>query len=104
MATEQSRDFPGGPVVKNLSANAGGMGLDPWSGKIPHAMGQLNPCITTAEPVSLEPVLHGERSRHNEKPSATAREERLLATNRGSPRRNENPAQPKIKNKNQHGT
>ena len=29
--------FPGGPVVKNLSANADGHGFNPWSGKIPHA-------------------------------------------------------------------
>ena len=32
-------DFPGGPVVKNLPANAGDMG-DPWFGKIPRAAGQ----------------------------------------------------------------
>ena len=25
--------------------------LDPWSGKIPHAAGQLSPCATTTEPV-----------------------------------------------------
>ena len=29
--------FPGGAVVKNLPANAGGHGFEPWSGKIPHA-------------------------------------------------------------------
>ena len=29
-------DFPGGVVDRNLSANAGGHGFDPWSGKIPH--------------------------------------------------------------------
>ena len=28
--------------VKNLSANAGEHGFDPWSGKIPHALGQLS--------------------------------------------------------------
>ena len=32
-----NRDFLSGPVVKNLSANAGEGGFDPWSGKIPHA-------------------------------------------------------------------
>jgi len=26
-------------------------GSDPWSGNISHAMGQLNPCAPTAEPV-----------------------------------------------------
>ena len=37
------------PVVKNPPANAGGHRFDPWSGKIPHALGQLSPCITTTE-------------------------------------------------------
>ena len=30
-----TRDFPSGPVVKNLPANAGEGGFDPWSGKNP---------------------------------------------------------------------
>ena len=46
----QDRDFPGGTVVKNPPANAGDTGLSPWSGKIPHAVEQLSPCITTTEP------------------------------------------------------
>ena len=33
---------PGGPVVKNPPASAGHSGFDPWSGKIPHASGQLS--------------------------------------------------------------
>ena len=37
--TSSSREtpwgFPGGPVVKNLPANAEDMGFDPWSGKLP---------------------------------------------------------------------
>ena len=41
--------FPGGTVVKNPSANAGGHGFVPRSGKIPHAMKQLSPCATTTE-------------------------------------------------------
>ena len=40
--------------VKNLPTNAGDSGsihgFDPWSGKIPHAVEQLNPSITTTEP------------------------------------------------------
>ena len=43
--------FPGGAVVKNPPANAGDMGSDPWSGKIPHAAEQLSPFATTTEPV-----------------------------------------------------
>ena len=42
-------DFPGGAVVKNLPANAGGMGLIPWSGKIPHAPEQRSLGATTTE-------------------------------------------------------
>ena len=38
----QYENFPGGPVVKNLPANAGDMGsILGWETKIPHAMGQL---------------------------------------------------------------
>ena len=44
-------DFPGGAVVKNPPANARGHGVEPWSGKIPHAAEQLSPCTTTTEPV-----------------------------------------------------
>ena len=48
-------DFPGSPVVKNLPANAGGHGFDPWSGKTPPAVGQLSLCPTTTEPVPWSP-------------------------------------------------
>ena len=44
-------DFPGGSVVKNLPASAGGHRFDPWSGRIPHALGQPGPHAATAEPV-----------------------------------------------------
>ena len=37
----EGRGFP-----KNPPANAGDK---PWSGKIPHAWGQLSPCATTTE-------------------------------------------------------
>ena len=44
--------FPGGPVVRNLPANAGDTGSIPGLGaKIPHATEQLSPCATTTEPV-----------------------------------------------------
>ena len=39
--------FPGGTVVKNPPANAGGRGFEPWPRKIPHASEQLRPCATT---------------------------------------------------------
>ena len=76
-----SMDFPGGVVVKNSSTcQCRGHGFEPWSGKIPHATEQLNPCATTTEPavesaratttdpVCLEPVLRNKRSHSNEKP------------------------------------
>ena len=45
------RDFPGGPVVKNLPSNAGDMRSTPGQGtKIPHASEQLSPRATTTEP------------------------------------------------------
>ena len=46
------RDFPHGPVVKNLSCNAGDTGSIPgWGTKIPHAAGQLSLRAATTEPV-----------------------------------------------------
>ena len=41
--------FPGGPGVKKPPAKAGDMRLDPWSGKFPHALGQVRPCATASE-------------------------------------------------------
>ena len=49
-------DFPGAPVVKNLPANAGNMGFNPWSREIPHAVGQLSPSNTTIEPTTQLPA------------------------------------------------
>ena len=66
---DQVRDFPGGPVVKNLPANAGDTGSSPGLGtKIPHAVGQLSLRATTTE--AHEPRAHAlhKRSHHNEKP------------------------------------
>ena len=49
-----SRDFPGGPVVKNLPPNSGDVRLSPgWGTMIPHAAGQPCSCATTRE--VLEP-------------------------------------------------
>ena len=45
-----TRDFPGGPVVKNPPSNAGDTSLIPGRGtRIPHATGQLSPHATTRE-------------------------------------------------------
>ena len=46
------RDFSGGPMVKNLPANAGDAGSIPGLGtKIPHSMGQLSLFTIPTEPV-----------------------------------------------------
>ena len=45
------RDFPGGPVVKNTSCNAGDKGSIPGQEtKIPRAEKQQSPCTATTEP------------------------------------------------------
>ena len=45
-----SRDFPGGPLVKTLPCNVGGCGFDPcWGTKIPHAKEQWVPRAATTE-------------------------------------------------------
>ena len=55
--------FPGGAVVKNPPANAGDIGFEPWSGKIPHAAEQLSPCATTTEPTRHTTEAHAPRAR-----------------------------------------
>ena len=41
--------FGGGSVVKDLPASKRRHVFSPWSGKILHALEQLNPCATTTE-------------------------------------------------------
>ena len=44
-----ARDFPGGPVVKNLPSNAWDTDSIPgWGAKIPHAAGQLSLYLRSA--------------------------------------------------------
>ena len=46
----KERDFPGGPVVKNLPLNAGNIGSILGQGtKIPHAAEQISLSATTRE-------------------------------------------------------
>ena len=65
--------FPGGPVVKNMSLNAGDKGLIPGQGnKIQHAAWPLSLCAATTDPayynqreahtLPQEPALHNETS------------------------------------------
>ena len=85
-------DFPGSPVVKNLSAKAGDIGLISGPGRFPYATGQRSPCASTTEPVCLEPMLQNKRSQCSEK---------LVYCNKVEPpthptRENLRTAQPKI--------
>ena len=77
-------------------------GFNPWSGKIPHALEQIIPCITIVEPVlqnpgattteprgcsywsqsALEIVLHNKRSHRNEKPTHCNEEQPLVTATR----------------------
>ena len=72
-----SLDFPGGPVVKNLPANAGDVGAIPGMGRyhmpllIPYSRGWEPQLLS---PHALEPVLHNERSYCSEKPVDRIRE------------------------------
>ena len=61
------RDFPGGPVAKNLPSIAGDVGWMPgWGTKILRATGQLSPCAParespcteTTKPCAPEPEAH----------------------------------------------
>ena len=76
-------DFPGGLVVKNLPANA-----DLWSGKVPHAAGQLSPCASTTEactpyspcPTAREATAISPLNAIREEPPLTTTGESLQAT------------------------
>ena len=91
-----------------------GQGFDPWSGKIPHTVELLSPCVTT-EPVleslrtelpspcaatteACEPraLLLNERGHHDETPVRCGEEQALLTTTRESLHVATKPGQPKI--------
>ena len=62
-------DFPGGPVVKNLPANAGGMGLIPSRGRF-HILQSNQACTPQLLSLhALELVLCSKRNHCSEKPS-----------------------------------
>ena len=49
-------DFPGGPMIKNPSANAGDMGVIPGPGRV-HMLWALGPCAAGACSKTLEQQL-----------------------------------------------
>ena len=46
---------PHSSVGKESACQCRGHGFNPWSGKIPYAMGPLSLCTTTTEPVPEPP-------------------------------------------------
>ena len=61
-------DFPGGPVVKNLPANAGDMGLTPGPRRSYMSYGNETH-VPQLLKLHLEPMLCSKRSHHSEKPT-----------------------------------
>ena len=60
-------DFSGGPVVKNLPANAGEHRFNPWCGRFYMPQGNLACVPQLLKPSQLEAVLCNKRSHCNEK-------------------------------------
>ena len=88
-------------------------GFDPWSGKIPHAAGQLSLCATTIDPVLWSLGAATAEAQVPESPCSMIREpttmrstqratgeQSLLAATRESPGSSEDSAQPKINKQN----
>ena len=67
-----------------------GTHAQPWSGKIPHEVGQLIRHAQLLSPLTLEPMHHHERSHHSEKPSLPKLEKQSSK---------EDPVQPEITKK-----
>ena len=66
---DRARDFPGGPVVEDLPANAGDTGSIPGPGRS-HVLQSNQACaLQLLRPVNLEPMLNNKRSHCNEKPT-----------------------------------
>ena len=63
------RDFPSGPVVKNMPKNAADTDSIPGPrAKIPYAVGQLNPHATLLSLYTVEPVSHNYWNLHGLEP------------------------------------
>ena len=62
--SKKLKDFPSGPVVKNLPSKAGDVGLIPgWGTKIPQAIGQLSLCTAILYATAREkPICCNEKS------------------------------------------
>ena len=75
-------NFPGGPVVKNSSANAEDTGLIPG----PDCCRATKPCaLQLLKPTCLEPLLHNNRNHRSEKSRHRNREQPEVAATREGP-------------------
>ena len=94
-----NQGFPGGSVVKNLSASAGDRGSIPGPGRCPCAMEQLSPCVQLLSACPRACALQQEKPPQWEARTLQLESSpRLLQLGR-SPHSKEEPAQPKIMNK-----
>ena len=66
---EDTEDFPGGPVVRSLPANAGDTGSIPGLGRSHMMWGSVACGPQPLKPLHLEPVLRNKRSHRDEKPA-----------------------------------
>ena len=63
------RDFPSGPMVKDLPANAGDTGSVPGPRMIPYAAEPLSLCATATEARALGPRLSNKKCHRGERPA-----------------------------------
>lgn len=88
---------------KDSTCQRRGHWLDPWSGKISHALEQISPRATydlahtlqLMRPAHLEPVLRHKRSHRSGQPCTATREKALPQPEKRA-RSNEDPAQPHV--------
>lgn len=62
-------DFPSGPVIKSLPANAGHTGSISGPGRLHTPLGQLSPCTQLLKPSFLEALLVQQESHCDAKPA-----------------------------------
>ena len=80
---------------KEYALKCRGHRFDPWSRKVPHAMGQLSPCVTITESICLQSMLCNKKRAHTPQLESSFH---LLQLEK-SPCYNEDPVQPKTTNK-----
>ena len=67
-------------------------GFDPWSRRIPPAMGRLSPCATTTGPVLYSPCSATRGAAAMRSPRTATKEQPMLVATRGKPLRQQRPS------------